>query len=416
MPYKKPIQVYEHDTLKIEDSGFEQDHWKSLIRLNELHNNNYFTIVHNGVKFSQFVGVVQVKGLTIEILPKVDRADSDTNWRKVLIGMLKACKKISADSYGDAMVRRQNLNLLELYFDLFLSEINHLIQLGLVKKYRKETKNVTALKGKIEFTKHLKLNSIHKERFYTTHQVYDLNHLLHNILNEALGVVEIGTRGTYLFDKCKRTQLRFPELPKTRITKQHIEKIKLDRKTAPYKRAFELARFILLNYSPDIAGGKENMISLLFDMNELWEEYILRSLKKAVAGSEIKVSGQESRNFWNAQEPKISKYVIPDIVIEKGEKKYIIDTKWKIPRNRRPGDEDLRQIYVYNLLWKAEKSILLYPKPRTEEVSEIIGSYNHGDTKLTHGFNGELRFLDILDQKGGLKVDLGSEILRALIN
>ena len=34
-------------------------------------------------------------------------------------------------------------------------------------------RNSEALKGKLEFAGHIQKNVIHKERFYTTHQVYD---------------------------------------------------------------------------------------------------------------------------------------------------------------------------------------------------------------------------------------------------
>ena len=64
--------------------------------------------------------------------------------------MLKACGHLKASSVGAANVKRQHLNLLEVYFELYLTEIETLIHRGLVKKYRKNTGNVKALKGKLE--------------------------------------------------------------------------------------------------------------------------------------------------------------------------------------------------------------------------------------------------------------------------
>ena len=39
----------------------------------------------------------------------------------------------------------------------------------------------------------------------------------------------------------------------------------------------------------------------------------------------------------------------------------IVDTKWKLIRDGRPSDADLKQMFVYNLFWQTDRSILLYP-------------------------------------------------------
>ena len=86
------IQVFEHSFLLIEKGSFEQRHFVALSKLNALHDYQYFDLKHNGVVFKQFVGVIQVDNLTIEILPKIDRYEPEENktkWRDVLLEMLK---------------------------------------------------------------------------------------------------------------------------------------------------------------------------------------------------------------------------------------------------------------------------------------------------------------------------------------
>ena len=39
-----------------------------------------------------------------------------------------------------------------------------------------------------------------------------------------------------------------------------------------------------------------------------------------------------------------------------------MDTKLKIISIDKPSDDDIKQIYVYNMYWDAPKSMLLYPK------------------------------------------------------
>jgi 5-methylcytosine-specific restriction enzyme subunit McrC len=358
----KRIQVFEHNILYVDevynDVKFEKHHYIALSKLNVLHNDKYFEIRHNGIRFKQFVGVIQVDGLTIEILPKIDNKDvSEKVWQKVLIEMLRVTRNLKVQKVGEANVSKQKIHLLDIYFEWFLNEVQLLIHQGLIKQYYKETSNVKALKGKLEFAGHISKNLVHKERFYTTHQVYDKDHLIHQIIYKALDIVERCSKGSYLYSKCKTVQLDFPEVKAISVTEATFLKISITRKTAPYETAMAISKFIILNFAPNISSGSENMLALLFDMNSLWEEYILARLKQS--DKDVIIYGQQSTTFWNG----IS--IRPDIVIESTPQKFIIDTKWKNINGSKPSTDDLRQMYVYNDYWKSDKAMLLYPANKT---------------------------------------------------
>ncbi|MEL6941886.1 MAG: restriction endonuclease, partial [Bacteroidota bacterium] len=79
-------RVFEHQILRIGTLGFEQRHFDRLSRLAP---NKYFQLVHQGIRFTQYVGAIQVEDLTIEILPKIDRSTNDKLLcRDVLLDML----------------------------------------------------------------------------------------------------------------------------------------------------------------------------------------------------------------------------------------------------------------------------------------------------------------------------------------
>jgi 5-methylcytosine-specific restriction enzyme subunit McrC len=122
--------------------------------------------------------------------------------------------------------------------------------------------------------------------------------MIHQILNQALGIIEQFTRGGYLYGKCKSVQLDFPEVKAIQATAATFNKLVLGRKEQPYKSAIEIARLIILNFAPNVKNGSEKMIALLFDMNNLWEEYILVQLKKAFRDDEVQVLGQRSKTLW----------------------------------------------------------------------------------------------------------------------
>ncbi|MGY3792979.1 McrC family protein [Aquimarina sp. 433] len=403
----KSISVYEHQRLCVGDQGFLDTHLKALLKLNEYHGFSYFEVIVNGIKFKQYVGVIQVDGLIIEIHPKADKNDIDSKWKGVLLQMLQACGKLKASSAGSALVSKTHLNLLEVYFELYLSELQQLLHRGLIKQYRKETANVKTLKGKLEFAGHIQRNQINKERFYTTHQVYDKDHLLHQILKKALDIVANFSRGSYLYDHCQRVLLDFPEVTSTKATKKQLDQIKLTRKAEPYRYALELARLIILNYSPDISNGKEKMISLLFDMNKLWEEYVLVQLQKYCRDhhTDLKISGRQTKRFIN------SNYLQPDIIIVKDNKTFIIDTKWKIPENTTASISDLRQMYTYARFWNAEKVMLLYPGNRnSDEFRQFENMLDEPKHQCKLGFISVLDNDDKLDSKVGKNIVYQLEI------
>jgi 5-methylcytosine-specific restriction enzyme subunit McrC len=388
MAVTKRIQVFEHKTLKVdrdyEGVIFEARHFDALAKLNEYHDNKYFTLLHKAIKFSEYVGVVQVDDLVIEILPKVDNTPEETSlWQHVLIDMLKATNKLQVQNVGEAQITKQQIHLLDIYFQWFLSEVDALHRRGLTKQYYKEQKQLPVLKGKLVFSKHIQKNLVHKERFYTEHQIYDKDHLLHQIINQALDIIEGMSKGTYLYSQCKSVQLDFPETQSIQCTAKTFERIRYNRKNTPYRKAIEIARIIILNYAPNVSSGSERLLALLFDMNMLWEEYVFIKLRKALQDTDFKVYGQKSKRFWN------NITIRPDIVITDEVETFVIDTKWKQTTDKKVSTQDLRQMFVYNEYWDSVKSMLLFPAKES-----AFDGFVPFEDKLHHCAIGKLDILE----------------------
>ncbi len=387
MNNKKFIQVFEYQKLRYDDSGiFRKHHFDAMVKFNELHQNKYFTIIHKGIRFGSYAGVIQIGGLTIEILPKADNNEnSDKNlWQNVLLNMLKVCKHIHVESISETQLKKRYHSILDVYFELYLNEVERLVKKGLIKKYRKNQSNQNALKGKLLFAQNIQQNLVHKERFYCEHQVYDKNHLLHQILFKGLLTLKTFVNDS-LKDKLNRLLFEFQDFENINIQKKHFDKIIIDRKNHDYQKAIDIAKIIILNYSPSLNYGSDNLLTLLFDMNTLWEEYIFRILQKHKT-DEIEVSFQNSDKFWE------NKRIRPDIVLKIKDETFVIDTKWKIIEANNPSDDDLKQMFVYNLHWKAEKTLLLYPK--TNQIDSNFGTFHFDNL----GKKCKLGFVDITNE------------------
>lgn len=398
MPTKNLIQVFEYEKLRFTDTNdFTESHFKTLVKFNETHDNKYFKPIYNGIQFNSYVGIIQIGGITIEILPKADRNTDSTQkekdtWQGVLLNMLRICKKIQIDTVSETQLKKRYHSILNAYFEMYLDEIEQLIKRGFIKKYRKRQSNKLALKGKMVFSKNLQKNIVHKERFYCEHSEYDKNHLIHQILLEGLNVLE-SLKTSFLSDRINRLKFQFDAIEKKTITNTHFKKIVINRKSKPYERALNIAKMLILNYSPNISYRQDNMLTLLFDMNVLWEEYIFRILHKNKPENTT-VSFQNKKDFWKSSNR--TKTIRPDIVITENNTHttYVIDTKWKIRDNNNPDDNDLKQMFVYNLHWQSEKSLLLFPK--TYQTDSNYGKYQHLSHNMTEN-KCKLGFISVLE-------------------
>lgn len=408
MNRNKPIQVFEHHKLKIGENGFNENHFKALVEFNEQNNNKYFTPVYRGILFNSYVGVIQIGGLTIEILPKADNSDNKDLWQGVLLHMLKECRKIQVDNISETQLKKRYNSILEVYYELYLQEIEYLLKRGLIKKYKRIQSSQLALKGKLLFSQHIQKNIVHKEKFYCEHQNYNQNHLIHQILYKGLLVLK-QLKISFLNDRINRLLLEFDSVERLNITAKHFSKIGFNRKSQPYEKSLNIAKMLILNYSPNISSGNENMLTLLFDMNKLWEEYIYRIIYKHRPKG-FMVHPQSSDYFWE------NKTIRPDIVISKDNgEQFIIDTKWKILKDTsKPDDADLKQMFVYNLHWKSSKSMLLYPQINQEDSS--FGNYHYKHLENLPN-QCKIGFISILG-KGKIKQgkDLSDEIFWKLIS
>jgi 5-methylcytosine-specific restriction enzyme subunit McrC len=420
------IQVYEYGTLRI-DTGYGNDnkliftetHFKALSRyLSENKNCGYYELFHRSIRFKNYVGVIKVGDLTIEVLPKCDRYDTEdekTTWQRVLIEMLTISLKVEAKITTMADISIKQHSVLETYLNIFLNETAALVHQGLVKKYRTNESNQNALKGKLQIHKQVTINIVHAERFYVSHTVYDRDNIYNAILYQAMLCIRKMSSSLSLTKRTELLLLDFPECASISINHKLFERLRFDRKTERYKTAINLAKIILMNYHPDIKGGKNDILAIMFDMNLLWENYIYYMLKKNSNG-EFTVKGQSKKYFWKPEEG--SRVTLrPDIVIERDVESggnIVLDTKWKYQSD--VSVQDLRQMYAYGKYFDSRQAYLVYPeKSKTIEFvrKEKGGFYEPGKGDLISKQSCGLLFVDLLKDKR-LNNEVGKKILSSV--
>ena len=153
-----------------------------------------------------------------------------------------------------------------------------------------------------------------------------------------------------------------------RPTAATFARLRVDRKTAAYRPALRIARLLLLRLSPDLHSGPQDLIALFFNMNHIWENYLLRTLQR-LAPEGWSVSKPAKCVFWADQHGEQSR-MQPDILLHHPTHgSLVLDAKWKRPHGRH-AEHDLRQLFAYAHQFGATRVRLLYPQAGDEASAD----------------------------------------------
>jgi 5-methylcytosine-specific restriction enzyme subunit McrC len=382
----KSFTVYEHQ-------HFIPDEPRLFDALTAFHGDKanfpYYTLTRHGIRLGSYVGVLNLGEYSIEVLPKIDRENDNTDWRNVLINMLRESGVLRTDAPSQANLKLKQNSILELYIERFVNECSYLLKRGLVKTYRQTEGNKPVMKGALVFNRHIALNAVHRERFYTRHSTYDADHTLNQLLAKCLRLISTLHLPARLQGTVSSLLLNFPEVHDLRVSERTFEQLVFNRKTEVYRAAIDIARMLLLNYHPDLISGRNHVLALMFDMNVLWEAWVVRQLRRH-APEGVSVEGQSSKVFWRSSSGW--KTLRPDIIITyPDQSKVIFDTKWKIPRDGRPDDSDLKQMFAYTQVFSASKAYLLYPGSAPHLSGHFYDTTTHCGLLYLHAVrNGKL--------------------------
>ena len=426
----KPLQIFEYERLKKEKvveyykdqqpaktfsveeltnfdrkadkvlKQFEQYYDREIDRNKSKEKTEIFTLIKDGVKFKQYVGVVRIGSLTIEVLPKIDEVKTNSEddkklWQSLLYKMVRKATNLDGKLTGFANLNFHANNFISMYIAYLIKEVAYLNRTGLIKKYHRKEGNLTSLKGRLNFSKQISKNLVHAERFYVNYTTYDRDNFLNQILYKALMACRRLNTSPDLAGKIEAEILNFPEVSNINVSDATFTKIKFDRKSIAYKNAISLARFILMRLFPALKSGQTDTIAVMYDMNKLYEKYIEIKLKEAL-GPEYRVSAQHQINFWKFKTSGSFRKVKPDLIVydQHNEVIAVLDTKWKVPKDQQfPSIDDLKQMFVYNQYLAQNqnldlenpqrnilRSALLYPSSTLFSVTQDhISLTNFGD-------------------------------------
>ena len=345
---------------------------------------------YNKIKFINYVGIIKIKNLIIEILPKISLSNDIIKDRKMLIFMLSKCNKLSVDIKELLNSNILNNSLLDILAKVYSKKLLNELQKGLYREYVSKEEALSIIKGKILISKSIKENTINKNKMNCKYDEFTEDNLFNAILKRAINVILFSIKNDDVKKELNIINNIFNDVSDIYISNNIILNYKLNRMNNRFLECFTLAKLILLNSSMDKSLGKENGFSILFEMNYLYEEYIGVLLKEVFNDTNISINTQEKSRYllWNTLKERNEIALKPDIVIYKDNKpKVIIDTKWKrssIDNRETYSQSDIYQMYAYITTYtECEECILLYPKEENISHSEWRLNHNIADKKIS---------------------------------
>lgn len=345
---------------------------------------------YNKIKFINYVGIIKINNLIIEILPKISLSNDIIKDREMLMFMLSKCNKLSVDIKELLNSNILNNSLLDILAKVFSKKLLSELAKGLYREYVSREEALSMIKGKILICKSIKENTINKNKMNCKYDEFTEDNLFNAILKRAINVILFSTKNDDVKKELNIINNIFSDVSDIYIPNNIILNYNLNRMNNRFLECFTLAKLILLNSSMDKSLGKENGFSILFEMNYLYEEYIGVLLKEVFNDTNISINTQEKSRYllWNTIKERNEIALKPDIVIYKDNKpRVIIDTKWKsssIDNREIYCQSDIYQMYAYITTYtECEQCILLYPKEENISHSEWRLNQNIGDKRIS---------------------------------
>ncbi|QYJ88842.1 McrC family protein [Shewanella halotolerans] len=321
-----------------------------------------------------FVGVLETPCRTrIEILPKTSTDTCDpVSARKILIKMLALVEKLTLEEFQQSQLQLLKQPLYELLITHFLKAVSKLVRQGIRNEYQRIERESPYLKGQLQVAKQLRQRPGRQHYFHVAHDVYNANRSENRLLNSSLKQVLKWSKSTANQRLARELLFVFNDIELSANYALDFRLWKEDRGLAHYRPLKPWCELILSYQSPVAMVGKHDGLSFLFPMEQLFERYVAKQLRRQLP-SALKLKEQASSQCLTLHNGSDWFRLKPDLVVyDKFRVITVMDTKWKLldsSLNTAKDKYNLNQADMYQLYAYGEKYIggqgdlyLIYPK------------------------------------------------------
>ncbi len=352
----------------------------------------------NILQAQNYVGIITTrKGTVLEILPKVDLSGNESNkkkineeTKKVFLNMLRTWRGLSKVQIGQTSINAlPRFNMLEAFIRLFLDNLVALTRRGIARNYQPVDRNLPCLKGRLLFPQHLRVNLANQARFYVRYDEFSADQPANRLIRSAIHKLMPMARQPENQQLLHQLRLCFDEIPLSTQRQQwqnDWDKHRIDRTMPHYDPVMPWISLFLFGHGLATYKGKHVNQSLLFPMEEVFEDFVTRHFRRCQNEFSVRAQGPPKYLAQLNVNGNVDAFKMkPDISLtsfDNPDDVYILDTKWKRINeyadyaNRDISQDDMYQLYSYGKKYGCEKVALIYP--RTDEFKKHF-HYNFDD-------------------------------------
>lgn len=302
------------------------------------------------------VGVVRVGGRQFDITPKVGirRLLYLLSWSvdESLWGLEEA-------DYG------ADLTLLEVMAAAYARALDRALGRGVVRGYRTRDERGVAVRGRIDLA-----TQVRREhgRLLPINITWD-DHTVDTDANRLLLAALVRLRAVRLRQASTRRLLlrsldRLEGVELVRVYPSRVPRVRTSRLDRHYRPALGLARIVLQATSIEMADHTAKADALLFDMNEVFEDFVVGALRDEL-GLDHRTFPQNDGRLRLAEDRQVR--LRPDLSwIEGGRPIFVGDVKYKRLKLRGFEHPDLYQAHAYARAANLPSTLLVYAKGEEE--------------------------------------------------
>ena len=326
---------------------------------------------------SKHVGIVTTRrGVVVEILPKIDLGgESDPGHertRQVFLRMLRCSRRVPVELPESDIRAMRRFPMLEIFVRQFLLNLGTLVRAGLARRYVPVQESLPFLRGRILFGEQLRRNFADQTRFHVTHDELSVDRPANRLIHSALARLAPAVRSGENRQRLRELKAAFAGVPEAADLHADWRKHHVDRSMRHYQSVMNWVGLFLFDRGLATFSGRHVNLSLLFDMEQVFQDFVTRSFRRFQNRYEVAAESPRrylTRKDGDRKDGDNAFMMKPDVSLKESEGVvFVLDAKWKeiSARSGAPkhgiDQRDMYQLYAYGKRYGCRAVALVYPQ------------------------------------------------------